>query len=541
MLGTMMDVPLNVSRLIDYAGKFHADTEIVTRTVEGGIHRYSYADAARRSRKLANALTRMGIGVDGMVATLAWNTYRHLECYYGISGIGAVCHTVNPRLFADQIAFILADAADSVLFVDLTFLPLVEGMIGRLPALRHIVVLTDRAHMPTDSTLPGLLCYEELIADAPDQFVWPVLDERTGAFLCYTSGTTGNPRGVLYTHRSVILHAWANNMPDSFGLSALDCIMPVVPMFHVNAWGIPFQAPMVGAKLVLPGAQLDGASLHALLIGENVTMTGGVPTLWIGLLEHVRTHKLDLGQVNRIAIGGSAVTRSMVEAFQAYGVRVIHAWGMTETGPGGALNAPTPQTLALPPEERLAQSLKQGRPPFGVDLKIVDPMDQDLPRDGVSSGALRIQSPWAAASYFNHAPVPAHREAGWFDTGDIATIDQFGFVEIVDRTKDIIKTGGEWVSSILLESILMDHPAVAEAAAIARPDDRWGERPVVVAVLKAGASATAEELRGFYADKVVKWQIPDEVIIVDAIPHTGTGKIQKLELRRRFASQGEKA
>jgi len=533
MLGQMMKLPLTIPSLLEFAARFHGNGEIVSKTVEGPIHRYNFAALARRAKQLANALRSLGIGDGDIVGTLAWNGYRHLELYYGVCGVGAVCHTVNPRLFPEQIAYIINHAEDRYVFTDLTFVKLLEGLADKLKKVRGFVILTDRANMPS-TTLPNVLCYEELLAGQPDTFDWRILDENSAAGLCYTSGTTGNPRGVLYSHRSTVLHSFAVLFADAFALTARDAILPVVPMFHVNAWGIPHAAPISGCKIVMPGPHLDGASLTSLMEEEGVTISAGVPTVWLGLLAQIKETGKCPSRLNRVVVGGSACPPAMMEAFEKLGVRVIHAWGMTEMSPLGVINSPTRATEALPAAEKAAATLKQGRPLYGIDIKIVDPQGKELPFDGTSFGSLKVRGYWICDSYFRQEPVAAHAEAGWFDTGDVATIDPEGFVKIVDRTKDVIKSGGEWISSIDLENIAVAHPAVREAAAIARADEKWGERPVIVAVLKPGAVATAEEIRAFYRGKVGKWCEPDAVIIVDSLPHTATGKLLKTELRRLY-------
>jgi len=534
MLGQMMNVPLTIPALLDFAARYHGSGEIVSKTVEGHIHRYNYAELSRRAKRLANALRALGLGEGDIVGTLAWNGYRHLELYYGVCGIGAICHTINPRLFVEQITYIINHAEDRYVFTDLTFIKLLEGLADKLKKVRGFVVMTDRSNMPA-TTLPNVICYEELLAGQPDTFDWHVTDENTAAGLCYTSGTTGNPRGVLYSHRSTVLHSMAVLFADAFALTACDAILPVVPMFHVNAWGIPHAAPIAGCKLVMPGPHLDGPSLTALMESEGVTTSAGVPTVWLGLLAHIKETGKSPSRLNRVVIGGSACPPAMMEAFEKLGVRVVHAWGMTEMSPLGVINSPTRNSQALAPAERVAVGLKQGRPLFGVDIKIADAAGKELPFDGTSFGSLKVRGYWVCGSYFRQDPVAAHDEPGWFDTGDVATIDADGFVKIVDRTKDVIKSGGEWISSIDLENIAVAHPAVREAAAIARPDEKWGERPVIVAVLKPGATATAEEIRAFFRGKVGKWCEPDEVIIVENLPHTATGKLLKTELRRLYS------
>jgi fatty-acyl-CoA synthase len=531
MLGQMMTLPLTIPSILEFAARYHGDTEIVSRTVEGPIHRYGYADAARRARRLAGALCRLGIGTGDIVGTLAWNGFRHVEIYYGVSGIGAVCHTINPRLFPEQIAYIINHAEDRYLFVDLTFVPLLERLADQLGKVRGVIVMTDDAHMPS-SRLANLLCYESLLAEAEEIARWPALDENTAASLCYTSGTTGNPRGVLYSHRSSVLHAMTINAADAFALSARDVVLPIVPMFHVNAWGIPYAAPMSGCKLVLPGPNLDGASLQAMFAAEGVTISAGVPTVWLGLLTHLRESGKELGRLERVVIGGSACPPAMIGEFAASGVRAIHAWGMTETSPLGTINVPKRRTLELPTEQQRAIALKQGRPLFGVDLKIVDAERAELPWDGTAFGDLKVRGHWVCGSYFRLDPVAAHDEPGWFETGDVATIDGDGCIQIVDRTKDVIKSGGEWISSIEIENVAMGHPAIREAASIARPDAKWGERPVLVVTLMEKGKASAAEIRSFCEGKMAKWSVPDAVIILDELPHTATGKILKSKLRQ---------
>ncbi len=533
MLGQMMTLPLTISSVLDFAVRFHGKTEVVSKTVEGPIHRYGYADLAARAKQLAQAMGALGIGPGDIVGTLAWNGYRHVELYYGISGIGAVCHTINPRLFAEQISYIVNHAEDRYIFTDITFVPLLEKLADQLTKVQGFVVMTDRAHMPA-TTLPNVLCYEELLAGRPTTMEWPALDENAAAALCYTSGTTGRPRGVLYSHRSTVLHAMAINFPDAFGLTARDTVLPVVPMFHVNAWGTAYGAPMVGAKLVLPGPHLDGASLVQLMEEEGVTTTAGVPTVWLNLLAHIEETGRKPSRLSKVVIGGSACPPAMMEAFEKLGIQAVHAWGMTELSPLGVINHPTVGTEMLPEEQRKAIALKQGRPLFGIDIKVVDAAGQELPFDGAGFGTLKVRGHWVCDSYFRQERLATHDEPGWFDTGDVATIDANGFMQIVDRSKDVIKSGGEWISSIDLENIAIAHPAVREAAAIARIDPKWGERPIIVVVLKPGATATPQEIRAFYSGKVAKWCEPDEVLVADSLPHTATGKLLKTELRRIY-------
>ncbi|UYN96374.1 MAG: long-chain-fatty-acid--CoA ligase [Enhydrobacter sp.] len=535
MLGLMQDRPLLIQHVIEHAAVNHGDTEIVSRALEGGIHRYTYADARRRARKMAEALTGLGIGRGDRIGTLAWNGYRHFELYYGISGMGAVCHTINPRLFPEQIVYIVNHAEDRLLFVDVNLLPLVEGLLPQLETVRHVVAMTDRAHLPKDCAIPNLLVYEELLAGHPGAFDWPEFDERTASSLCYTSGTTGNPKGVLYHHRSTLLHAYGSALPDTLGLSARSVVLPVVPMFHVNAWGLPYSAALVGAKLVFPGPALDGASLYELFEKEGVTFTAGVPTVWLALLQHMQANGLKLSTLKHAVIGGSAAPPAMIETFaRDYGVEVLHAWGMTEMSPLGSVNHPKAKHARLPAGERRAVSLKQGRSPFGVEMKIVDDANKELPRDGQAFGDLLVRGPWVTRGYFKGEGGDVLREGGWFPTGDVATLDSDGYMQITDRSKDVIKSGGEWISSIDLENAAMAHPAVAEAAVIGIAHPKWDERPLLIVQRKPDATIEKKELVDFLAGKVAKWWLPDDVQFVDSIPHTATGKILKTKLRETF-------
>ncbi|NGY05314.1 3-(methylthio)propionyl-CoA ligase [Solimonas terrae] len=530
--GQMMEQPLLLSSLLQHAERYHGDTEIVSRTIEGGFHRYGYADAARRSRQAANALSRLGVQPGERVATLAWNGYRHFELYYAISGSGAVLHTVNPRLFAEQIAWIINDAEDQLMFFDLTFAPLVEKLAAQCPTVRHWVAMTDPAHMP-DIKVGNLLCYETLLEAERDDFAWPVFDERAACALCYTSGTTGNPKGVLYSHRSMMLHCYASCLPDVFNFSARDCILPVVPMFHVNAWTIPYSAPMVGAKLVLPGSALDGASLYELFEREGVTFSGGVPTVWQALLQHLRAGKLKLTTLKRGVMGGSAAPMALIEAFaNDYGVMIDHAWGMTEISPLGTYNRPKGKHLSWSVEGRRAVAMKQGRPPFGVEMKIVDADGRALPHDGLAVGELLVRGPWVVSQYF-HVDKPTLRD-GWFPTGDVGSIDADGYLLITDRAKDVIKSGGEWIGSIELENLACAHPDVAQAAVIGIAHPKWDERPLLIVVRKPGTQAGREDLLAWYEGKIAKWWTPDDVVFVEQLPLTATGKISKLQLREQF-------
>lgn len=538
MLGKMMSQPLLISSLLVHAERHHGDREVVSRRVEGDIHRYTYRDLARRARQMANALAGLGLGHGDRVGTLAWNGYRHVELYYGASGSGAVLHTLNPRLHPDQLVWIADDARDKVMFFELSFLPLIEATADRFASVKHFVVMADREAMPKDSRIPDLICYEDLIEGASADYDWPVFDENTASGLCYTSGTTGNPKGVLYSHRSTVLHCYGCSLPDSTGLSARDAVLPVVPMFHVNAWGMAYAAPMVGAKLVLPGPALDGKSLYELFEAEGVTMSAGVPTVWQGLLAHVEENDLRFSTMNRTVIGGSACPAAMIETFEKkYGVTVLHGWGMTEMSPLGTVGALKTGQDALPWEEKLTVKSMQGRAIFGVDLKIVGEDGQELPWDGESTGELMVRGPWIMQGYYNREEDPLAYDAagnGWFPTGDVSAITPDGFMRITDRAKDVIKSGGEWIGSIDLENIAMGHPAVAMAACIAAPHPKWDERPLLVVMKKPGREVTKEEILGFYEGKVAKWWVPDDVVFTDSIPLGATGKMQKNKLREQF-------
>ena len=537
LMGQMMEMPLMISSLITHAARHASDTEIVSKRAEGDLHRYTYKDCELRSRQLAQALARLGCEPGDRVGTLAWNGYRHLEIYYGTSGSALVCHTINPRLFPEQIVWIAEDAKDRVLCFDLTFLPLVEKIAPQLLSVKHFVLMTDRAHMPASSALPELLCYEELVDAENGQYVWPEFDEGTASSICYTSGTTGNPKGAVYTHRSTLLHAFGSALPDSLGCSAADVILPVVPMFHVNAWGLPYSAPLVGAKLVMPGPHLDGKSLYELFESEKVTFSAGVPTVWLGLINYVLQNSLKFSTFKRTVIGGSACPPAMMRMLQQeFGLEVIHAWGMTEMSPLGTLAKLKGKHVGLSKEARQRLLASQGRVVYGVDMQILDDDDKPLPWDGKASGNLVVRGPWVISGYFQRDESPLVKVNGqdWFSTGDVATIDADGFMQITDRSKDVIKSGGEWISSIDLENIAMAHPAVLEAAAIACRHPKWDERPLLVVVKKPDARLTREELLRFFEGRIAKWQIPDDVAFVSEIPHTATGKIQKLKLREAF-------
>jgi fatty-acyl-CoA synthase len=534
MLGSMQDWPLLCTKIIDHAAVLHPGRTVLSRSVEGPMHETTWAEIRRRSLKVAKRLEKHGIRLGDRVATLAWNTWRHLEVWYGLLGLGAIYHTVNPRLFHDQIVWIVNDAADRLLFVDLTFLPIIEKYIGQMPTLERVIVLTDAAHMPA-TTIPNAVPYEDWIAEVDEDFAWKSFDENTAAGLCYTSGTTGNPKGVVYSHRSNVLHAFQAAQVDMFGCGSRDVIMPVVPMFHANCWSLAFTAPMVGASLVMPGPKLDGASIHEMLEVGKVTLTAAVPTVWQMLLQHMEAKQVRLTTLKRVIIGGAACPRAMTEKFEkVYDIRVAHAWGMTETSPLGTICSLKPETADLDLEARLDLQVKQGIPPFGVEMKITDDANVERPRDGRSFGRLKVRGPAIAGGYFKGAGKEAFDADGFFDTGDVATIDPNGYMQITDRSKDVIKSGGEWISTIDLENLAIAHPDVLEAAVIGVAHPKWDERPLLVVVPKPGTSPTREGLLAHYEGKIAKWWMPDDVVFVDEIPHTATGKIQKMMLRDRF-------
>jgi 3-(methylthio)propionyl---CoA ligase len=527
----MKEVPLLVSSLIAHAARYFGTAEIVSRRIEGDVHRYTYRDCEQRAKQLAQGLIALGVTPGERVATLAWTGYRHLETYYGTTGFGAVCHTINPRLFPEQIAFIINHASDRYVLFDITFAPLVDQLAPQCPQVRGWIALTDDAHLP-DMRTP-VTSYEALLAPHNGAYDWPRFDEQSASYLCYTSGTTGHPKGALYTHRSTVLHAFGASLPDAMALSSRDSVLPVVPMFHVNAWGIPHAGPLTGARLVLPGKDLDGKSLYELMEAEGVTYSAGVPTVWLGLLAYLKQTGAKFSTLQRTVIGGSACPPAMLRIFEDdYGVEVIHAWGMTEMSPLGTLARLSWQESRRPPDEQRRLREKQGRAMYGVDMKIVGDDGRELPWDGSAFGDLHVRGPWVINRYFRHDESPL--VDGWFPTGDVATIDPDGFLQLTDRSKDVIKSGGEWISSIELENIAIAHPAVAEAACIAVSHPRWNERPLLVVVKRAGMPLTREELLAFYDGKVVKWWIPDDVAFVDELPHTATGKLQKLKLRELF-------
>ena len=533
MLGLMQNWPLLCNRILDHAATYNAERKVISRSVEGPIHTTNYAELRKRALRVSQRLDKNGVKLGDRVATLAWNTWRHLEAWYGIMGIGAVYHTINPRLFPDQIVWIANHAEDRVLLLDLTFVPLVEKFGDRLKTIERYVVLTDAAHMPA-TTLKNAVPYEQWIAEVDGDFVWKVFDENTAAGMCYTSGTTGNPKGVLYSHRSNVLHSMIAAQLDAMGLASRDVILPVVPMFHANCWGLALTSPMVGGAMVMPGAKLDGASIYELLDTYKVSFTAAVPTVWLMLLQHLEANNLKLPHLKKVVIGGSACPRAMTQKFQdVYDVEVCHAWGMTEMSPLGTLGSIKPEYASLTGEARLDVQMKQGHPPFGVDMKITDDDNSEQPRDGKTFGRLKVRGPSVARSYFKEDGTILDAD-GFFDTGDVATLDRYGYMQITDRSKDVIKSGGEWISSIDLENLAVGHPKVAEAAVIGVRHPHWDERPLLVVVLKEGQTASKSEMLAFLEGKIAKWWLPDDVAFVREIPHTATGKILKTKLREDF-------
>jgi fatty-acyl-CoA synthase len=534
----MMDRPLLISQLVAYAARYHGEAEIVSRAIEGGIHRYCYRDLESRAKRLARAMQRLGVGSGDRVATLAWNSNRHLELYFGVSGMGAVCHTVNPRLFHDQLRYIVNHAEDKLLFLDLTFVKLAEQLAADWKPVRHYVIMTDRAHMP-ETSLPNVLCYEELIAAEKDDYSWPDFDENTASSLCYTSGTTGNPKGALFSHRSTVLHAFESCRSDGVAVSMHDSICPVVPMFHANAWAMPYAAAMSGAKLVFPGAALDGKSLFELFEAERVTCSFGVPTIWLALLKYLDDSKQRPSTLKRTLIGGSAVPLAMIKEFQErYGVEVIQGWGMTEMSPLGSTAVPKAKHQGADRETVMAIKAKAGRPVFGVEMKIVDDQGRALPHDGKAVGELLVRGPWIISGYFEdeEATAAALEPDGWFHTGDVAAIDPDGFMRIADRSKDIIKSGGEWISSIDMENAAMGHADVAEAAVIAIPHPRWGERPLLIVAPRPDCRPECAALIAFLGERFPRWMLPEDVVVIEELPHTATGKVMKTRLRELYAA-----
>jgi fatty-acyl-CoA synthase len=529
----MQDWPLVIPGVIDHARNYHPEREVVSRTTEGPIHRYTYADMHKRAKQCAKALQKLGVKRGDVVGTLAWNTYRHMESWYGIMGLGAVCHTLNPRLFLEQLVYIANHAEDCYLMLDLTFVPLAEQMAPRCPTIKGYIIYTDRAHMP-ETKLPNVICYEELVGSEDENFDWVKVDERDAAGICYTSGTTGNPKGVVYSHRSNVLHAMAINMADALGLRSLDVVMPIVPLFHANAWGLTFAAPMAGAKMVHPGAKLDGASVYQLLEDEKVTMTAAVPTVWLGLLQYLEAEQKRLSSLERVIVGGSACPRIVLEKFEEkYGVLIMHGWGMTEMSPVGTVGRLKASQADLPHAEQLAYKLKQGRPFYTVEMKVIDDNGKEQPRDGKTFGHLVVRGPAIAKAYYK-LEGEVLDDQGFFDTGDVATIDDQGFMQITDRAKDVIKSGGEWISTIEIENLAVGHPNVAEAAVIGLPHPKWDERPLLIVVKKPGQEVTKAEMLKFLEGKIAKWWMPDDVVFMDQIPHTASGKIQKRDLREHW-------
>ena len=537
MKGLMMETPLLISSIAQHAEKFHGDREIVSVTADNPRHRYTIREAMTRARQLANVLGRLGVSQGERVASLAWNDYRHLEVYYGVSGSGYVCHTINPRLFPEQIVYIVNHAEDRFICVDAMFVPLLEAIADKIPNVEGFIVMTDEAHMP-ETALPNVMCYETLLAAESPEFDWPELAESTASALCYTSGTTGNPKGVLYDHRSTILHALGTLAIDVAGMSSRDVVLPVVPFFHVNAWGVPYSALMAGAKLVLPGPKMgDGEALYGLMDSEDVTMALGVPTVWLALLQYTEKAGKRLDKLERSLVGGAAVPRAMIEAFRdKHGVELRQGWGMTETSPIGTVNTLKAGLEGLSKDEQLDLATKAGRGIFGVEMRIVDDNGEELPWDGEAFGALQVRGPWICSDYFKlERGSGTHTDDGWFETGDVATIDPQGYMAITDRTKDVIKSGGEWISSIELENAAMGHPAVAEAAVIGVAHPKWTERPLLVVVKAEGEDVSKEELLAYFDGKVATWWVPNDVVFVDELPHTATGKVKKIELRKQFA------
>ena len=537
MLGLMQDYPLTVNKVLEHARINHGFREVITRSVEGPLVRQTYAEIYDRAKQVSSALLEDGMQQGDRIATLAWNTGRHMETWYGAMCIGGVLHTVNPRLFPEQIAWIINHAGDTHLFFDITFLPIVEAIVEKCPTLKHYILLTDEAHMPAGHKVPGLKAYETYIAGKSQDVLWGDFDERTACGLCYTSGTTGDPKGVLYSHRSNVLHSLMNVQKDGLAIGASDVVLPVVPMFHANAWGIAFSAPMTGAALIMPGARMDGPSIYELLDTYKVTFSAAVPTVWLMLLQHLEANNLQLPVLERVVIGGSAVPERILRAFEEnYQVEVIHAWGMTEMSPMGSLGSMTPEVKSKGREETVKYKLKQGRPPFGVDMKVIDDEGKDVPRDGKTSGHLVVRG-WAVAKeYFKGAGGNILDKDGFFDTGDVANICPLGFMQITDRAKDVIKSGGEWISSIDIENIAVGHPAVANAAAIGLPHPKWDERPLLIIELKPGQSASKDDILRYLDGKIAKWWTPDDVVFTDKIPLGATGKINKLALRDQFKS-----
>ena len=535
MQGLMTDKPLLISSLIDHAARYHGDTEIVSCNTDGTIDRSNYKEVNIRAKKLAQSLIKLGIKKGDTIGTMAWSNVRHYELYYGVSGIGAICHTINPRLFPEQLIFIINDAKDKFLFIDAEFIPLIEKLKDSIQKIEKIIILCKKDEMPDSKICENLICYEDIIGKEDGDFHWPIFDEKTASSLCYTSGTTGNPKGVLYAHRSTVIHSLAAAAKDAMSISARDVIMPVAPMFHANAWGIPYVATMVGAKMVLPGRNLDGESIQSLVENEKVTFTAAVPTIWLMLFEYLEKSGKKLESLTRCVIGGSACPRFMMEKFfEKYGVDVIHCWGMTETSPIGTINKPLSKHNVSNMNEKFDLAVKQGRPVYGVELKITDDNGITLLNDGKAFGNLWIRGPWICSGYLNIEKSETHGEDDWFLTGDVATIDPDGYMQITDRTKDVIKSGGEWISSIEIENFAAGHPSIMEAAVIGIFHPKWDERPLLILVKNDNKEVTKDEILSFLKDKIASWWMPNAVEFVDSLPHTATGKIQKLALREQF-------
>lgn len=536
--GLMMQMPLLVSSILEHAERHHGETEVVSRRTEGDLHRTTFTGIAKRARMLASALEKTGVQKGENVATMAWNNYRHLEIYYAVSGMGAVTHTLNPRYSPQQLIYILNHAKKKVVFFDATFAPLVKGIAAHCPTVERWIMMVDESKMPAELPVESVVNYEALIEQGDDSYIWPQFDENTACALCYTSGTTGNPKGVLYSHRSTVLHAMIAATPNAIGLSRKETILPVVPMFHVNAWGLPYGALMNGSKLVFPGPALDGASLYSLLEEEKVTLAAGVPTIWLLLLNHVAQNKLKFSTFNRTVVGGAAMPISMIKALDELGVAVMQGWGMTEMSPLGTLSKVEGDDLTLPKDEQYQIIAKQGRALFGVDMKIVDEEGAELPWGGEQAGELLVRGPWIVDHYYGGDGEKAFSQDAsgkrWFATGDVSKISKDGVMQITDRSKDVIKSGGEWISSIDLENIAMSHPSVLEAAVVAVNHEKWTERPLLVVVKKPNQEVTRDELLEFYDGKIIKMYIPDDVVFVDELPHGATGKVQKLKLREQF-------
>ncbi len=533
MLGLMQDFPLLVHTILDHSAANHGERELVTRSVEGPIKRYTLAELRLRALRVAKALDKEGVVMGDRIATMAWNTDRHMEVWYGIMGIGAICHTINPRLFAEQLVYIFNHAEDKILFVDLTFLPIVEALADKLSSVKKYIILTDSDHLPATS-LPNAVAYESWLASVDADFAWASFDENTAAGLCYTSGTTGDPKGVLYSHRSNVLHGLLSNQPDVFGLKSNDVVLPIVPMFHANAWALAFAAPAAGACMVMPGAGMDGKSIYELLQSEKITMSAAVPTVWLGLLEYLQENNLDLPYLKRVAIGGAACPRVMMETLENdFAVEVIHAWGMTEMSPIGTTGKLKFSSAQLPPADRINLKLKQGRTPYLVEMKIVDDEGNELPHDGATSGHLLVRGPCVSRAYFKHDGNILEKD-NWFDTGDIANIDELGYMQITDRDKDVIKSGGEWISSIEIENTAIGCEGIAEAAVIGIAHPKWTERPLLIVVRKTGSTVSTEEILTYLNGKIANWWMPEAIEFVDEIPHTATGKIRKTKLRETF-------